>query len=216
MTFCSQNENEIKQSTCSRRQNIYRRKEGVCWIRNLFLFLFLKRIGIKILERWNKLGKTEPFPLNNIYNRQIKCLSFLKENPKQSTFWAVHSAELRAPRRWVYRLAPSPPAALCVTAPGRSWTSLTAAVSSPINKTYFSLAWLSDGTLLLLPLAYMLAESSDCHAPVNPSQPPWAQPRHHGDTSSVVSHWMSCCSGPPVLHGYRQWVTAVCPRPLSE
>lgn len=106
-----------------------------------------------------------------------------------------------------------PSAAPCVTAPGRSWTSLTAAVSSPINKTYFSLAWLSDGTLLLLPLAYMLAESSDCHAPVNPSQPPWAQPRHHGDTSSVVSHWMPRCSGPPAHHGNRQWLTADFPRP---
>lgn len=54
-----------------------------------------------------------------------------------------------------------------------------------LSATYFSLAWLSDGTLLLLPLAYMLAESSDCHTPVNRSQPPREQPRHHGDTSSA-------------------------------
>lgn len=56
--------------------------------------------------------------------------------------------------------------------------------------THFSLAWLSDGTLLLLlPLPYMPAESSDCHAPVNPSQPPREQPRHHGDAATHTPHW---------------------------
>ncbi len=75
-----------------------------------------------------------------------------------------------------------------------------------INKTYFSLAWLSDGTLLLLPLAYMLAESSDCHAPVNPSQPPRTQPRHHGDYRSDGSYWTERREGTPILLGNsREW-----------
>ncbi len=88
------------------------------------------------------------------------------------------------------------------------WPRAVFIIENPplINKTYFSLAWLSDGTLLLLPLAYMLAESSDCHAPVNPSQPPRTQPRHHGDYRSDGSHWTERREGTPILLGNsREW-----------
>lgn len=68
----------------------------------------------------------------------------------------------------------------------------------PWGGTHFSRAWLSDGTLLLLlPLPYMPAESSDCHAPVNPSQPPREQPRHHGDAATHTPHWPACRPGTP-------------------
>lgn len=128
-----------------------------------------------------------------------------KKETKQSTFRGSRSAEQTAPCRRVHRrvraLLPLPQLRVCDCPSARSqklprFPPTTTTPTPSINKTYFSLAWLSDGTLLLLPLAYMLAESSDCHAPVNPSQPPWAQPRHHGDTSSVISHWMPRCSGP--------------------
>lgn len=129
-----------------------------------------------------------------------------KKNKRSSQLSGARGAPSRQPRaaECTAVCAPSSPcrSSACVTAPRPARKKLprfpptTTTPTPSINKTYFSLAWLSDGTLLLLPLAYMLAESSDCHAPVNPSQPPWAQPRHHGDTSSVISHWMPRCSGP--------------------
>lgn len=146
-----------------------------------------------------------------------KRLSFLKINeavnfprlPERAQAQLRSAAKCGAVRR-----ASSPPAAASVWLPTVAHQLPSQpAVSSPINKTYFSLAWLSDGTLLLLPLAYMLAESCDCHAPVNPSQPPRAQPRHHGDTRSVLSHWMACSLRPPTRYGNHHWVTSLRPRP---
>lgn len=84
------------------------------------------------------------------------------------------------------------------------------------KQTYFSLAWLSDGTRTLL--EYMLAQSTHSQPraqPVNPSRSQ-AENRHHSDSRSVSYHWVDhsdeprphaghplrrYCAATPLKHG---------------
>ena len=163
------------------------------------------------LDQWqwaesHKTGQKEDLSSNKRSHQLSKLLRPLSGSPRAAVCSAARPPMLQL-RAWLPAAARKLPSPLAVSPPQPP------PPSPHINKTYFSLAWLSDGTLLLLPLAYMLAESSDCHAPVNPSQPPWAQPHHHGDTSSVGSNWVPCYLAPPPPHDNHQWVTATIPRP---
>lgn len=78
------------------------------------------------------------------------------------------------------------------------------------KQTYFSLAWLSDGTRTLL--EYMLAQSTHSQPraqPVNPSRSQ-AEDRHHSDTCSVSYHWVDDGDEPrpPGGHPLRRYCAA--------
>lgn len=112
--------------------------------------------------------------------------------PTTTTFFP---RQVCAPRA---RARPPLPKAGKLLCAGRMRAPRPVRLCSPAGCTHFSLAWLSDGTLLLLlPLPYMPAESSDCHAPVNPSQPPQEQPSHHGDAATHTRYWLAARSDTP-------------------